>query len=187
MEEEWRPVKGFEGLYQVSSLGRMQSIPREDYLGRPVKGWVKTPGVSGNGYPTVVLWRQGKGFTRTVHSLVAEAFLGPRPEGFDVAHKDGTRTNNEVGNLRYLSRKDNLKEARLVHKTMWQESVTHCLRGHKYKGSNLKLKKDGKGVYRYRECRACSQERSCASAEGREFNPEKADMNYLNRLKKNGE
>ena len=92
-EEQWRVVHGFP-RYKVSSEGRVQG-PRG--LLRPAAG--------PNGYPTVVL---GRGNTRCVHTLVALAFLGPRPEGMDIRHLDGTRTNSRVSNLVYGTRTQNI-------------------------------------------------------------------------------
>lgn len=53
----------------------------------------------------------GRGHSRTVHSLVAAAFIGPCPQGQEVRHKDGTRTNNTADNLEYGTRTDNLRDA----------------------------------------------------------------------------
>ena len=184
MDEEWRPVVGWEGLYEVSSLGRVRGVTRKDSQGRTVLGKLKGIAPSGTGYPTVSLWRSGKDTTRTVHSLVAESFLGPRPEGFDVAHRDGTRTNNRVSNLRYLSRSENLREA-VEHGTTWQVRTTHCPQGHPYSGSNLKIGKSPNGRPT-RNCRACTQERSNAHGK-RPFDKNRADAIYLKRLRERGE
>lgn len=96
--EKWRPVVGFSG-YMVSDEGRVYSHWSQSYL---------RPGIASNGYPTVVL---GRGNSRTVHSLVAEAFLGPCPAGMEVRHRDGVRTNPRRSNLRYGTRGDNVRDA----------------------------------------------------------------------------
>lgn len=183
MEEEWRAVVGYEGVYEVSDKGGVRSLPRHDRMGRPVKGGPLSTKPGNIGYPVVSLWKNGEGTTVTVHSLVAEAFIGPRPEGMDVAHRDGTRTNNSVENLRYLSRQDNLIEA-VKHGTNWQTAKTHCPRGHMYSGSNLKVKQ---ATPLHRSCRACTQERTNAHHTGREFDKKKADAIYFRRLEQNGE
>ena len=72
------------------------------------KGRMLRPGIASNGYPTVAL---GRGNTRTLHSLVAETFLGPCPENCEVRHKDGNRTNPQLSNLEYGTRSDNMLDA----------------------------------------------------------------------------
>ena len=113
-EELWKPVVGFEGSYEVSNMGRVRSLDREwvqearggtFYLYKR-KGQMLKPGPSG-GYPSVVL---GRNNTRLVHRLVAEAFIGPYPEGQEVRHKDGTRANPCLYNLEYGTRSQNIED-----------------------------------------------------------------------------
>lgn len=116
MKEQWKPVVGLEGQYEVSTFARVRSLPREwqqvSRLGRVhahrVKGRMLKPGVASNGYYTVAL---GRGNTRTVHSLVAEAFIGPCPKGQEVRHKNGKRTDSRLVNLEYGTRTDNIRDA----------------------------------------------------------------------------
>jgi len=100
--EDWRDVVGFEGKYQVSNTGRVKSFARGNAR-------VLKPGLTSVGYPSVVL---GRGNTNLVHSLVAEAFIGPRPAGHEVLHGDGTRDNNVLSNLRYGTRAENLADSK---------------------------------------------------------------------------
>lgn len=72
------------------------------------EGRLLKPGLTSVGYPSVVL---GRNNTKMVHSLVAEAFIGKRPAGFDVCHKDGNKENNCVTNLMYASRATNNHQA----------------------------------------------------------------------------
>lgn len=102
MSEQWRPVVGWEGLYEVSSEGRVRSFRRG------ANGRVLRPGIASHGYPTVAL---GRGNTQSVHVLVAAALLGPCPEGQEVRHRDGKRTNPRATNLRYGTRSDNINDA----------------------------------------------------------------------------
>jgi hypothetical protein len=112
MSEQWKDIPGFEGRYQVSDLGRVRSI---DHRVRVVVHGVETtrlspgkmlkPGrMGGREHVSVAI---GKGNSMPVHYLVALAFIGPRPEGYDVAHGDGDASNNRVGNLRYATRASN--------------------------------------------------------------------------------
>ena len=113
--EEWRDVVGWEGLYQVSNLGRVKSLPRciEHKDGReffyPSKV-IKNQKI-GTGYRSVVLHRANIKNQYDVHRLVAETFI-PNPNNLsDVNHKDGCKTNNILSNLEWCSRSDNLKHA----------------------------------------------------------------------------
>jgi len=109
---EWKPVPGFEDFYEVSNTGDVRSLDRkclgvdgrsEFHLGKVLHPWASKRG----GYLCVTLSGKQR---RTVHSIVAEAFLGPRPEKSDVLHLDGNRVNNCASNLRYGTRKENLNQ-----------------------------------------------------------------------------
>lgn len=63
------------------------------------------------GYPIVTFWRRGKGFTRNVHRLVLETFVGPCPKGCETRHLNGNRTDNRLTNLRWGTRKENVADA----------------------------------------------------------------------------
>lgn len=102
MPEKWRPVVGFENSYKISTSGRVKSYARG------ARGRVLSPGIASNGYPTVAL---GRGNTRTLHSMVAAAFIGPCPKGQEVRHRDGNRKNSALRNLHYGTRSDNIRDA----------------------------------------------------------------------------
>lgn len=107
MIEEWRPVIGYEGLYEVSSYGRVRSVDRyvKTCYGsyRLHKGKVLSPGIRPDGYLVVSL--QYKMFR--VHRIVAEAFL-PNPDNLpQVNHKDEDKSNNRVDNLEWCDSKYN--------------------------------------------------------------------------------
>jgi hypothetical protein len=133
MSEEWRWVVGHEGQYEVSDLGNVRSVDRVGQQnGRGGKSHVHSfrgrmlrPGIGGNGYPTVAL---GRGNTRTVHSLVAEAFIGPVPLGMEVLHRDGTRTNAQADNLRYGTRTENILDAVANGTWMTEKRLAHMRR-----------------------------------------------------------
>lgn len=89
------PVKGYEGLYEVSNNGRVRSLNYNH------TGNVKelSPRDNGSGYLYVYLCREGKHKNFRVHRLVAEAFIGEIPKGLIVNHKDENPQNNNVNNL----------------------------------------------------------------------------------------
>lgn len=118
--EKWRDVVGFEGYYMVSSEGRVKSHDRlcnGRYGKRQVKGRMLSPKITkGTDYPAVNLMLNGESTMRTVHSLVAEAFIGPRPEGHEVRHRNGKKPDCRASNLRYATRKRNHRD-KLLHGT----------------------------------------------------------------------
>jgi len=110
--ETWKPVVGFEGQYEVSDQGRVRSLDRS-WQQRSKKGNLYThhkrgrllrPGRMSGGHVSVTL---GKGNSRTVHSLVMEAFCGPAPEGMEVLHRNGNPSDSRLCNLRYGTRREN--------------------------------------------------------------------------------
>lgn len=128
--EEWRDVKGYEGAYQVSNCGRVRSLDRRVRCGhnasRLVKGRVLKP--AGNKYHehlTVVLGH-GKNAS-SVHQLVAEAFLGPRPKGQEVRHLDGNPLNNCADNLCYGTRTENIIDVMRIGKP-WRKLCAEQVR-----------------------------------------------------------
>ena len=117
MVEFWRDIPGYEGLYQVSSRGRVRSVDRVVVCAgdrrrgphvRRYRGCTLQPHNSGRTGLQVVLGK--KGGTRLVHALVALAFIGPRPEGCDICHNNGDNTDNRPENLRYCTRAENNRD-----------------------------------------------------------------------------
>lgn len=99
VNEEWKPIDGYEGLYEISNLGRVKSLKYN-------KEKILKPGKA-RGYLRVCLCRNGKSKMLSVHRLVAEAFI-PNPKRLpEINHKDEDKTNNVVGNLEFCSRRYN--------------------------------------------------------------------------------
>ena len=106
MEEIWKPVKDFEGYYEVSNLGRVRSIDRVIYdtirkCDRLLKGKVLTIRDNGHGYKSVMLCVNHKIYHRYVHRLVAEAFIDNSGNYPYVNHKDENKWNNSSDNLEW--------------------------------------------------------------------------------------
>jgi hypothetical protein len=156
--EEWRPACGFEGFYEVSSSGRVRSLPRRNTAGRILR-----PGVTRYGHQHVSLWVNGVGTSRFVHQLVAAAFLGPRPEGLQVRHWDGDGSNNSVGNLRYGTQSEN-EQDKVRHGRHNHAGKTHCDSGHEFTPDNTY---DNHGNRGCRECKRRVGRESAARARAR--------------------
>lgn len=101
--EIWKDIEGFEGLYQVSNMGRVRSLDREDAQGRRRKGRVLADKHNNRGYHTIDLCRDGNIEYKLIHRLVATAFLDKPDNLPQVNHKDENKENNAVSNLEWCS------------------------------------------------------------------------------------
>lgn len=102
--EKFKDIPGYEGLYQISDYGCVRSL---NYNGTGKVKFMrnhKTP----NGYEQIKLYRDGKRKWFMVHRLVWEAFNGEIPNGLQIDHIDGNKTNNELSNLRCVTPKENI-------------------------------------------------------------------------------
>jgi hypothetical protein len=101
MIEIWRAVPGYEGLYKVSSTGKVQRIGSL----HPLK-----QGKNLQGRAQVTLSRDGVTVRYQVHRLMLEAFTGPCPEGMECRHSDGDHTHNVIGNLAWGTHTENMQD-----------------------------------------------------------------------------
>lgn len=108
--EEWRPVVGYEYLYEVSSLGRMRRSVNSPAVRNGAPGRLMKPHVD-QGYPRTVLSVGGRVVRVLVHRAVAEAFLPKRKAGHVVNHKNGIKRDNRVENLEWLTPSGNTRHA----------------------------------------------------------------------------
>ena len=105
MEEIWKDISGYEGLYQISNLGRVKSFPRN--------GTIKSERIlnlfhTKDGYLFVCLRNKGRSYPK-IHRLVAEAFLDNPYNKETVNHIDGNKENNNVNNLEWATRSEQEK------------------------------------------------------------------------------
>lgn len=112
--ECWRSVRGYEGFYEVSNLGRVRSLDRYVQHGDGMtmrRGKILSASKNTDGYLQVNLCKDGKCIKARVHKLVADAFVDGWFPGAEVDHKDCDRTNNASSNLQWLSHSDNVARA----------------------------------------------------------------------------
>lgn len=132
-EEVWKPIPSYEGLYEVSDRGNVRSLHVEPRLLKQGCGI----------YKIVSLWKEGRGRTFSVHSLVARVFLGEPSPGMQVNHLDEDKYNNHSSNLVWATPSDNTKHS------------SHKMRGELQGGS--KLKEEDVREIRRRLSEGCSQ------------------------------
>ena len=106
MTEIWKDVVGYEGLYQVSSLGRVKSLPRFGTVGGIMCGFVRP-----DGYRHITLHKNNNAKSYLVHRIVATSFIENHNNLPEVNHINGNKLDNCVENLEWCSRKDNLYHA----------------------------------------------------------------------------
>lgn len=105
MSEIWKPIKDFEGLYEVSSTGKVRGVDRilhyRDNRTKLWKGKELAHSIKNDGYHKVTLMKDGKAYYFMVHRLVAQTFI-PNPNNLpQVNHKDENPANNNVNNLEW--------------------------------------------------------------------------------------
>lgn len=147
MSEE-RDVVGWEGKYRVSDTGEVRSLPRAG-----TKGGILSQRYTANGYARVNIG----GRSPLVHTLVLEAFVGPRPEGMLARHLNGDQTDNRRENLQWGTPAENMQD-RALHGRTFNSNKTHCKHGHPFDESNTHVPQSGsrEGV---RVCRACDRDK----------------------------
>lgn len=146
----WKPVVGFEGLYEVSDTGDVKSLGRYLPCGTGVrfhKGKRLKLKFDRFGYPQVAL----AGTTKRVHVLVAEAFLGPRPSKHEVRHLNDIPKDNRVDNLAWGTSSDNKRDAVKNGKHHYSRR-DRCKNGHLYTEDNIYMNED---VRSGRTCLVC--------------------------------
>lgn len=112
--EQWKDITGFPG-YQVSDHGQVRSFWKRTGWGKgtflvSVAQRILHPGIV-QGYLFVNLWKDGKPTNSKIHRLVLTTFMGPCPSGLEGCHNDGKRSNNFLLNLRWDTRKENMRDS----------------------------------------------------------------------------
>lgn len=146
MEDEvWKPVVGYEGLYEVSNLGRVRSldrrVPSRWGATRVMPGKLLSPKASDEGYVGILLYpvvpsgKPRKFVRKLIHRLVAESFIRIPEDGEEVNHKDFNRSNNRVENLEWVSSSDNVQHS--VKAGRWASAHNSATNPNKWKKLSL--------------------------------------------------
>ena len=113
--EIWVDVVGYEGLYQVSNLGRVRSLDR--YIerdgnrgGQDIKGLILKPLLASNGYFRVRLCNSGEESSQYIHRVALRAFVGECPPGMECRHLNGINYDNRLENLRWGTHLDHMAD-----------------------------------------------------------------------------
>lgn len=149
--EYWKDIKGFEGLYQISNLKRVKSLPRMRVSKGgslcPVSERILSQKIDRYGYPIATLSKDGKSHFIPVHKLMAQAFI-PNPKHLpQVNHKDENKTNNHLSNLEWCTAGYNsrygTRTKRLAEKLSIIKKGTHLSEQHKLRISEGLRKRMG--------------------------------------------
>ena len=142
MDEEWRAVKDYEGLYEVSNIGRIKSL---NYNGTGKEGLLKQQS-NHKGYKTVMLRKDNKGKTFKVHRLVAEAFI-PNPENKpQIDHINCIRDDNRVENLRWVTGKENMEnpltkdKRKAIYSEETKKKMSEAKKGKSHKSPSIETR-----------------------------------------------
>lgn len=151
MNEEWRPIVNYEGLYEVSNFGKIINAR---------SGYNFTQCINNRGYLFVGLHKNGKRMSLTSHRIIASAFLGLSL--LEVNHKDGNKTNNHINNLEYVSARENSNHTSVgkymkgVQKAKMKFSSTISIEGKRKYLGNFPTELEAHQAY-VRECESLKE------------------------------
>ncbi len=141
-KELWKEALYWEGLYEVSNMGRVRNIQRWVKSKGPGRKFlpvvIRKPQLNRYGYPVVCLNGKEKLVLKSIHRMVVEAFTGHIPDGMQINHKDGNKQNNHLDNLEICTSSQNQLHRRRVlgqhlgeehPKSKLKESDVHRIRG----------------------------------------------------------
>ncbi len=159
--EQWKPVVEYEGLYEVSDLGRVRSVERLaiDSIGRQRRypgALRKVTFDPTRGRRMVSLKTGGQARSLSVSVLALRAFVGERPDGLYACHNNGDPEDDRLTNLRWDTPQENNNDA-VRHGTNWQTAKAECPRGHRLAAPNLRHFTSRPDR---RECLACHRTRA---------------------------
>ena len=135
--EIWKDIKGYEGKYQVSSLGRIKSLYRWNGKAFYSREHIIKSYINKNGYVYIALMKNNKNKNCRLHRLVAEAFLDNPNNYNDINHKDGNKENNNINNLEYCTKSYNMKHA--FKNNLWKSPNSGRFGSNSYKAKKVAM------------------------------------------------
>lgn len=158
--ERWRPVAGYEGLYEVSDQGRVRGVERELISANgQVRRWrarILAHDFDRHGYPRIGLHVGGRTKRFLVHHLVLHAFVGSKPDGMEVRHLNDVRSDNRLANLVYGTRSQNMFDA-IRNGSHNRASRDRCCRGHLFDSETTRIRVNKKNGRTFRYCMICDR------------------------------
>lgn len=137
MQEIWKDIKDYEGLYQVSNFGNVRKLRFINNICNKEKTFNITKYKQNRGYLKVILYKDGKYKNKLVHRLVAEAFLDNPNNYNDINHKDGNKENNNINNLEYCTKSYNMKHA--FKNNLWKSPNSGRYGSNSYKAKKVAM------------------------------------------------
>ncbi len=133
MQEEWRDVVDFEGLYQISNLGNFRKHPDKQGKSKNPKPLARATAINYLGYEYATLSKNNKSCKKTIHQLEAAAFIVGFKYGMHINHIDGIKVNNELCNLELSN---------VVHNNTHAHNLSTTSKPGKSKYKNVSIRKD---------------------------------------------
>lgn len=157
MEEIWKDIPDYEGLYQVSNLGRVKSLPKQWISGKGAllkhNGKIMNTGLKPNGYRVGSLSKNGNVKCFSVHQLVAMAFLNHKPNAYKLVidHINNDPSDNRVENLQIVTQRFNARKNQLCYSYSSQYKGVHWAKNAKKWAAQIEIKRKRKFLG-YFEC-----------------------------------
>lgn len=152
MKREWKPVKDYEGLYEVSNYGEVKSLERFDSLGRKVKEKILKFNKNKWDYLYVDLYKNGVKKHPRINRLVYSTFVGDIPDGLEVNHIDENKENNRVDNLNLMTSKQN---------NNWGDHISKVAAS---RNKPVEALKDGRVIYQFASAKEAAQKQKIFSS-----------------------
>lgn len=148
MQETWKDITGYEGMYRISNFGRVCSLRRKNPL------TMKTF-INNSGYECVIFRVNGRSKTHTVHRLVAREFCEGYSEDLVVNHKDANKLNNHFTNLEWVTQKENIHD--MIKRGTHSVKEAHAVAHKKRRRPVIQYSKEGKELRRFPSAREASK------------------------------